>query len=52
MQEDFSRSVSHVEIVFYEWGEYLEAFKAKDRVCRSAGLEQVNGDPDNLPRGF
>ncbi len=49
MQEDFSKIGVNVEIVSYEWGEYLERSKAKDRDgAVLLGWTGDNGDPDNF----
>ena len=49
MQEDFSKIGVDVEIVSYEWGEYLEKSKAKDRDgAVLLGWTGDNGDPDNF----
>ena len=49
MQEDFSKIGVNVEIVSYEWGEYLEKSKAKDRDgAVLLGWTGDNGDPDNF----
>ncbi len=49
MQEDFSKIGVTVEIVSYEWGEYLERSKAEDRDgAVLLGWTGDNGDPDNF----
>ena len=49
MQEDFSKVGVTVEIVSYEWGEYLERSKAIDRDgAVLLGWTGDNGDPDNF----
>ncbi|MFD2741307.1 ABC transporter substrate-binding protein [Sulfitobacter aestuarii] len=49
MQEDFSKIGVNVEIVSYEWGEYLERSKAEDRDgAVLLGWTGDNGDPDNF----
>jgi len=49
MQEDFSQIGVDVEIVSYEWGEYLERSKAEDRDgAVLLGWTGDNGDPDNF----
>jgi dipeptide transport system substrate-binding protein len=49
MQEDFSKVGVTVEIVSYEWGEYLERSKAEDRDgAVLLGWTGDNGDPDNF----
>ncbi|MAY62897.1 MAG: ABC transporter substrate-binding protein [Rhizobiales bacterium] len=49
MQEDFSKVGVKVEIVSYEWGEYLEKSKAEDRDgAVLLGWTGDNGDPDNF----
>jgi dipeptide transport system substrate-binding protein len=49
MQEDFSKIGVNVEIVSYEWGEYLDKSKAKDRDgAVLLGWTGDNGDPDNF----
>ena len=49
MQEDFSKVGVNVEIVSYEWGEYLERSKAEDRDgAVLLGWTGDNGDPDNF----
>ncbi|SHF18797.1 extracellular solute-binding protein, family 5 Middle [Ruegeria intermedia] len=49
MQEDFAKIGVDVEIVSYEWGEYLERSKAKDRDgAVLLGWTGDNGDPDNF----
>lgn len=49
MQEDFSKVGVDVEIVSYEWGEYLERSKAEDRDgAVLLGWTGDNGDPDNF----
>jgi len=49
MQEDFAKIGVTVEIVSYEWGEYLERSKAKDRDgAVLLGWTGDNGDPDNF----
>ena len=49
MQEDFSKIGVNVEIVSYEWGEYLEKSKAEDRDgAVLLGWTGDNGDPDNF----
>jgi dipeptide transport system substrate-binding protein len=49
MQEDFSKIGVTVEIVSYEWGEYLERSKAVDRDgAVLLGWTGDNGDPDNF----
>lgn len=49
MQEDFAKIGVTVEIVSYEWGEYLERSKAKDRDgAILLGWTGDNGDPDNF----
>ncbi len=49
MQEDFSKIGVNVEIVSYEWGEYLSRSKAVDRDgAVLLGWTGDNGDPDNF----
>ncbi|TRD23298.1 ABC transporter substrate-binding protein [Palleronia caenipelagi] len=49
MQEDFSEIGVNVEIVSYEWGEYLERSKEMDRDgAVLLGWTGDNGDPDNF----
>ena len=49
MQEDFANVGVTVEIVSYEWGEYLERSKAEDRDgAVLLGWTGDNGDPDNF----
>ncbi len=49
MQEDFAQVGVDVEIVSYEWGEYLERSKAEDRDgAVLLGWTGDNGDPDNF----
>ncbi|MDH5531587.1 MAG: ABC transporter substrate-binding protein [Paracoccaceae bacterium] len=49
MQEDFAKVGVTVEIVSYEWGEYLERSKAIDRDgAVLLGWTGDNGDPDNF----
>lgn len=49
IQEDFSKIGVTVEIVSYEWGEYLERSKAVDRDgAVLLGWTGDNGDPDNF----
>ena len=49
MQEDFSKIGVNVEIVSYEWGEYLERSKELDRDgAVLLGWTGDNGDPDNF----
>ncbi|MGR3363238.1 MAG: ABC transporter substrate-binding protein [Maritimibacter harenae] len=49
MQEDFSNIGVDVEIVSYEWGEYLDRSKAMDRDgAVLLGWTGDNGDPDNF----
>jgi len=49
MQEDFSKIGVDVEIVSYEWGEYLDRSKAIDRDgAVLLGWTGDNGDPDNF----
>lgn len=49
MQEDFAKVGVEVEIVSYEWGEYLERSKAEDRDgALLMGWTGDNGDPDNF----
>ncbi|WP_295807097.1 ABC transporter substrate-binding protein [uncultured Nitratireductor sp.] len=49
IQEDFSKVGVNVEIVSYEWGEYLERSKAEDRDgAVLLGWTGDNGDPDNF----
>ncbi|PSM16777.1 MULTISPECIES: ABC transporter substrate-binding protein [Nitratireductor] len=49
IQEDFSKVGVTVEIVSYEWGEYLERSKATDRDgAVLLGWTGDNGDPDNF----
>ncbi|WP_281983371.1 ABC transporter substrate-binding protein [Thalassorhabdomicrobium marinisediminis] len=49
MQEDFSQIGVDVEIVSYEWGEYLERSKEEDRDgAVLLGWTGDNGDPDNF----
>ncbi|MBW3096561.1 ABC transporter substrate-binding protein [Pseudohoeflea coraliihabitans] len=49
IQEDFSKVGVDVEIVSYEWGEYLEKSKAEDRDgAVLLGWTGDNGDPDNF----
>lgn len=49
IQSDFSKIGVGVEIVSYEWGEYLKKSKAKDRDgAVLLGWTGDNGDPDNF----
>ena len=49
MQEDFAKIGVTVEIVSYEWGEYLDRSKAADRDgAVLLGWTGDNGDPDNF----
>ena len=49
MQEDFSKVGVEVEIVSYEWGEYLSKSRALDRDgAILLGWTGDNGDPDNF----
>ncbi len=49
MQADFAKVGVNVEIVSYEWAEYLERSKAKDRDgAVILGWTGDNGDPDNF----
>ncbi len=49
IQEDFSEIGVDVEIVSYEWGEYLERSRAEDRDgAVLLGWTGDNGDPDNF----
>ncbi|MBP9951043.1 MAG: ABC transporter substrate-binding protein [Cypionkella sp.] len=49
MQADMAKIGVTVEIVSYEWGEYLERAKAKDRDgAVLLGWTGDNGDPDNF----
>ncbi|MCF7702233.1 ABC transporter substrate-binding protein [Loktanella sp. M215] len=49
MQDDLSKVGVKVEIVSYEWGEYLERSKAADRDgAVLLGWTGDNGDPDNF----
>ncbi|RII36908.1 ABC transporter substrate-binding protein [Pseudooceanicola sediminis] len=49
MQEDFSKVGVNVEIVSYEWGEYLSRSRALDRDgAILMGWTGDNGDPDNF----
>ena len=49
MQEDFAKVGVTVEIVSYEWGEYLDRSKAADRDgAVLLGWTGYNGDPDNF----
>jgi len=49
IQEDFSKIGVTVEIVSYEWGEYLSRSKAEDRDgAVLLGWTGDNGDPDNF----
>ena len=49
MQEDFAQIGVTVEIVSYEWGEYLERSRALDRDgAVLLGWTGDNGDPDNF----
>ena len=49
MQEDFAKVGVTVEIVSYEWGEYLDRSKAIDRDgAILLGWTGDNGDPDNF----
>jgi dipeptide transport system substrate-binding protein len=49
IQEDMSKIGVTVEIVSYEWGEYLERTKAEDRDgAVLLGWTGDNGDPDNF----
>ncbi|WP_274423793.1 ABC transporter substrate-binding protein [Chelativorans sp. YIM 93263] len=49
IQEDFSNVGVDVEIVSYEWGEYLERSKEEDRDgAVLLGWTGDNGDPDNF----
>ena len=48
MQDDFAKIGVKVEIVSYEWAEYLNRSKAKDRDgAVMLGWTGDNGDPDN-----
>ncbi|MDO1582908.1 ABC transporter substrate-binding protein [Rhizobium oryzicola] len=49
IQDDFSKIGVKVEIVTYEWAEYLSRSKAKDRDGAAImGWTGDNGDPDNF----
>jgi dipeptide transport system substrate-binding protein len=49
IQEDFAKIGVKVEIVSYEWGEYLSRSRAKDRDgALLLGWTGDNGDPDNF----
>ena len=49
MQDDFAKIGVNVEIVSYEWAEYLDRSKAKDRDgAVILGWTGDNGDPDNF----
>jgi ABC-type transport system substrate-binding protein len=49
MQDDFAKVGVKVEIVSYEWAEYLDRSKAKDRDgAVMLGWTGDNGDPDNF----
>ncbi|MBC7312159.1 MAG: ABC transporter substrate-binding protein [Rhizobium sp.] len=49
MQDDFAKIGVKVEIVSYEWAEYLDRSKAKDRDgAVMLGWTGDNGDPDNF----
>lgn len=49
IQEDYSKIGVNVEIVSYEWGEYLSRSKEKDRDgAVLLGWTGDNGDPDNF----
>ncbi|MDY8110389.1 ABC transporter substrate-binding protein [Fulvimarina sp. 2208YS6-2-32] len=49
MQSDLRKVGVNAEIVSYEWGEYLEKSKAKDRDgAAMLGWTGDNGDPDNF----
>lgn len=49
IQADFAKVGVEVEIVSYEWGEYLKQSKAKDRDgAVLLGWTGDNGDPDNF----
>jgi dipeptide transport system substrate-binding protein len=49
MQADFKEVGVNVEIVSFEWGEYLERSKAEDRDgAVLLGWTGDNGDPDNF----
>ncbi len=49
MQEDFAKVGVDVEIVSYEWGEYLDRSRALDRDgAILLGWTGDNGDPDNF----
>ncbi len=49
MQEDFAKIGVKVDIVSYEWGEYLSRSRAKDRDgAVLLGWTGDNGDPDNF----
>jgi dipeptide transport system substrate-binding protein len=49
MQSDFAKVGVNVEIVSYEWAEYLDRSKAKDRDgAVILGWTGDNGDPDNF----
>lgn len=49
MQEDFSKAGVEVNIVSYDWGEYLTKSKALDRQgAVLLGWTGDNGDPDNF----
>ena len=49
MQADFAKVGVKVEIVSYEWAEYLKLSKAKDRDgAAMLGWTGDNGDPDNF----
>ncbi|MCJ8510164.1 ABC transporter substrate-binding protein [Rhizobium lemnae] len=49
IQDDFAKIGVKVEIVSYEWAEYLQRSKAKDRDgAAMLGWTGDNGDPDNF----
>jgi len=49
IQEDFAKVGVEVEIVSYEWGEYLKLSREVDRTgAVLMGWTGVNGDPDNF----
>jgi dipeptide transport system substrate-binding protein len=49
IQDDFAKIGVNVEIVSYEWAEYLDRSKAKDRDgAVMLGWTGDNGDPDNF----
>jgi len=49
IQQDFAKVGVEVEIVSYEWGEYLKLSREVDRTgAVLMGWTGVNGDPDNF----